>query len=234
MTYVMSDLHGAYERYDRMLRLIDFSDNDTLFVLGDIVDRGEKPAEILLDMMSRTNVYPIMGNHDCMAMYFLELLSNEMAEHDFSRHMNEDDTAAFACWLSEGGRTTFDGLCRLSTAERVDILEYMQGFPLYEIVDSGERTFFLVHAGLGGFRPDKKLSEYTAEELIMSRNNPKTRFFDDDSVYVVMGHTPTPLICGEAVIYHCGNNIYIDCGAYSPDGRLACLCLDNMKEYYVE
>ena len=56
ITYVMSDLHGAYERYKRMLRLIEFSGNDTLFVLGDIVDRGENPAGILLDMMSRKNV----------------------------------------------------------------------------------------------------------------------------------------------------------------------------------
>ncbi len=234
ITYVMSDLHGAYERYERMLRLIDFSDNDTLFVLGDIVDRGENPAGILLDMMNRNNVYPLMGNHDCMAMYFLEMLSSEMAEHDFSRHMSEDDSLDFACWLSGGGKTTFDSLCQLTTAERADILRYMQEFPLYEIVNLNGRTFFLVHAGLGGFRPDKKLDEYTAEELIMSRNDPKTRFFDDDSVYVVMGHTPTPLICGEAVIYRCNNNIYIDCGAYSPDGRLACLCLDNMKEYYVK
>ncbi|MDE6776242.1 MAG: fructose-bisphosphatase class III, partial [Ruminococcus sp.] len=151
ITYVMSDLHGAYERYERMLRLIDFSDNDTLFVLGDIVDRGENPAGILLDMMNRNNVYPLMGNHDCMAMYFLEMLSSEMAEHDFSRHMSEDDSLDFACWLSGGGKTTFDSLCQLTTAERADILRYMQEFPLYEIVNLNGRTFFLVHAGLGGF-----------------------------------------------------------------------------------
>ena len=30
MTYVMSDLHGEYEKYIRMLRTIRFSDDDVL------------------------------------------------------------------------------------------------------------------------------------------------------------------------------------------------------------
>ena len=40
MLYVMSDIHGEYERYLAMLEQIAFSQDDTLFVLGDVVDRG--------------------------------------------------------------------------------------------------------------------------------------------------------------------------------------------------
>ena len=34
MTYVMSDLHGMYDRFIAMLEKIDFSDSDELFIIG--------------------------------------------------------------------------------------------------------------------------------------------------------------------------------------------------------
>ena len=40
MIYVMSDIHGCYEKYRQMLDLIRFCEEDTLYILGDVVDRG--------------------------------------------------------------------------------------------------------------------------------------------------------------------------------------------------
>ena len=39
MIYVMSDLHGCFDKYKEMLSLIDFAPRDTLYVLGDVIDR---------------------------------------------------------------------------------------------------------------------------------------------------------------------------------------------------
>ena len=39
MTYVMSDLHGCYDKYVQMLEKIGFGDGDTLYILGDVIDR---------------------------------------------------------------------------------------------------------------------------------------------------------------------------------------------------
>ena len=36
--YVMSDLHGCYEEFIKMLELIDFSDKDELYILGDVIE----------------------------------------------------------------------------------------------------------------------------------------------------------------------------------------------------
>lgn len=47
MIYVMSDIHGEYEKYIKMLELINFSDEDELYILGDIVDRGKEPVKVL-------------------------------------------------------------------------------------------------------------------------------------------------------------------------------------------
>ena len=52
-TYCIGDIHGEYEKYLDMLDIIDFSDEDTLFVIGDVIDRGHGGISILKDMMMR-------------------------------------------------------------------------------------------------------------------------------------------------------------------------------------
>ena len=50
MIYAMSDLHGCYNKYIKMLDKINFSEKDTLYVLGDIVDRGNGGIDIIQDI----------------------------------------------------------------------------------------------------------------------------------------------------------------------------------------
>ena len=69
MHYAISDLHGCFDKYKRMLELIRFHPGDTLYILGDIVDRGEGGIRILQDMMWHKNIIPFWGNHDHMAYY---------------------------------------------------------------------------------------------------------------------------------------------------------------------
>jgi len=233
MYYAMSDLHGKYEKYIAMLEKINFSDEDTMFIIGDVVDRGEKPVEILLDMMKRPNVYPIMGNHEALALYILKKLTVEITEENSDSQINAETMNELIDWISDGGSPTISGFQKLKNSERLDLLDYISEFSMYEVTDVGERTFIMVHAGLGNFRKGKKLRDYTIEELIMTRNDFGTKYFDDDNIYVVTGHTPTLAITGKPQIYHKNNNICIDCGASYESGKLACLCLDNMKEYYV-
>ena len=61
MTYVVSNLHGNYQKYKALLSEISFKDTDILSVLGDIVDYGEEPMELIGDMSVRYNVYPVVG-----------------------------------------------------------------------------------------------------------------------------------------------------------------------------
>ena len=42
-TYVISDIHGNYNAYMDMLKKIQFDDDDILYILGDILDRGPNP-----------------------------------------------------------------------------------------------------------------------------------------------------------------------------------------------
>lgn len=232
MTYVISDIHGEFEKYKKILELITFSNDDELYVLGDIVDRGNEPVKVLLDMMERPNVFPIMGNHDLLALDILRKLSVDITEENYSTHVDMSVMNEMLDWLSNGGSTTMKSFQELRKSKRIDVIDFMSEFPLHEVVEINEKTFILVHAGLGNFDPTKKLSEYTPEELLLSRNSPDIRYFSDDSIYIVSGHTPTLNITGKAEILRRNNNILIDCGA-TFGGRLGCLCLETMEEYYV-
>ena len=228
MTYVMSDIHGEYTKYLTMLDIIGFRETDTLYVLGDVVDRGPEPLRILMDMMNRANIFPLMGNHDLGALAVLELYKSEASNGAFS----DEFVQVLEEWCEDGGEPTIKGFLALSEEQQNDVIDYLKEFSLLEVVDIEDRSFVLVHAGLGNYRPGKKLSEYTDEELLFCRPDPSEQYFEDDSIFVVMGHTPTPYFSGKAEIYKNGRNIFIDCGACSPRGKLACLCLETQEEFY--
>ena len=67
-TYVLSDIHGEKDRFEAMLETIGFSQEDTLYILGDVVDRGPDGISILRRIMNMPNVYMLLGNHEDMML----------------------------------------------------------------------------------------------------------------------------------------------------------------------
>ena len=55
-TYVISDIHGEYDMFMDLLEKIDFKSSDTLYIIGDIIDRGPHPKKIIKKIMSMSNV----------------------------------------------------------------------------------------------------------------------------------------------------------------------------------
>lgn len=231
MIYVISDVHGEYVKYLAMLEQISFSENDTLFVLGDVVDRGPEPIRVLQDMASRDNVYLVKGNHEAMASYVLHKLNVEITEDNADSHIDAELMQMIIEWQRNGGDITMKQFRALSADEKIDLLDYIDDAPLYDIVDVGVNTFILVHSGLGNFGEDKLLPQYSYDELACMRPDFGRKYYKDSSIYIVSGHTPTLAVSGKPEIFRSHNNILIDCGA-AYGGRLACLCLDTMKEYY--
>ena len=68
MIYVMSDIHGNRVKFDSIMEQIGLNAEDTLYVLGDIVDRGPDPIGILRQVMGMDNVKMLLGNHEHMMM----------------------------------------------------------------------------------------------------------------------------------------------------------------------
>ena len=72
-TYVISDIHGQYDMFMDLLYKISFSDKDTLYILGDIIDRGPHPIKTMRKLMEMPNVICLLGNHEYMALGCLSL-----------------------------------------------------------------------------------------------------------------------------------------------------------------
>lgn len=232
MIYVMSDIHGSYDKYLEMLDLINFCDDDVLYILGDLLDRGDKPLELVQDIMHRTNVYPTMGNHDLLACDILLRLGANVTAENYRTDQDEVVLRELQMWLDDGGESTFQQYLALSKTERFRIVQYLAEMPLIEIEEINDNIFIMCHAGLGNFQKDKKIEEYTLEDVLVSRNNPDVRYFEDDSIFMIWGHTPTRAFSGKDEIYRRYNNFCIDCGA-AYGGKLACLCLNTFEAYYV-
>lgn len=229
MTYVMSDIHGCYDKYTEMLEKIGFSEDDSLYVLGDICDRGPDSAKIYLDMMKRSNVFPIKGNHEKMAEPYLGNLF--LSDGKINRAGLEELNALI--WIENGGDATIVSLMNCSEEDRNRVTGYIKKMPYYRTVTVGDTEYVLVHAGLENFHPDKPLEEYTVSELVWESPDFDYCFFGGEKKRLLVGHTPTPLIAGESVIYvGKGDVIALDCGAVFGK-RLGCLCLDTMEEFYV-
>lgn len=97
------------------------------------------------------------------------------------------------------------------------------------------QKFVLVHAGLGNFMPNKELWKYELNDLIWERPDCEKCYYSDK--FVITGHTPTMLIENNprpGYIYKKNNHIAIDCGCGFRGGRLGCLRLEDMEEFYVD
>ena len=227
MIYAVSDLHGCYDKYRNMLEKIHFSNTDTLYILGDVVDRGDGGIDIMRDMAARSNIIPIKGNHDFLAHHLLKMItqSSDLLTSEKQREL-------YQMWLSDGGEPTYRAFMELSPDEQQYLLSYMNTFLLYEEVEAGGNRFFLSHTV-----PEKKRMQHFDtllwQELIIGEPEYEKQYFPDK--YIVTGHTPTGLIDEACAgrIYQKNHHIAIDCGAVF--GRtLGCICLDTLEEYYTE
>ena len=63
--FVFGDIHG---QFDGLMKLIDFikcSPTDKLFFLGDLIDRGERSADVVRWVMDNNHIC-LKGNHEQM------------------------------------------------------------------------------------------------------------------------------------------------------------------------
>ena len=235
MIYVTADLHGIHPKeFQKLLVKANFSDDDFLFILGDVIDRGEYGAEFLLWLTQQPNMELILGNHEAHLLSCAFLFAD--VNEESLDALTVENMELVSNWMANGGGTTIKGFRRLLKQDPelvIGILEYLQECPLYEEVEANGKEYVLVHAGLGeNFSPEKPLDEYAASELLFSRPIMDMVYYPDKTV--IFGHTPT-FFYGEE--YHgkpirTDSWINIDVGTHAGNSPVL-LCLDNQKEYYL-
>ena len=231
-TYVIGDIHGEYEQLKILLEKMNFKEDDELFILGDVVDRGPNPIKALQFLMTLPNCTCIAGNHELMALTNLKLLLNEITD-DFLDHLTMADIGRLSGWLSNGASSTISEFTKLSLEDKKDVLDYIGDFEAYaKLVVNGQK-YLLVHAGLNDFSDEKAMEAYSIDDLVWTRADYEIPYYEDK--IVITGHTPTQYIIGNpkpGYIYKANHHIAIDCGASFEKGRLAGMCLETGEEFY--
>ncbi len=233
-TYVIGDIHGEYEQLRTLLQKMNFSEEDRLYILGDVVDRGKHPIKALQFLMQLPNCVCLIGNHEVMAIKCLRLLSNEITEK-FIDSLKEQDMLYLLDWMENGADSTINEFQQLSKEEREDVIHFMGEFIAYEELCINGQKYILAHAGLGDNHGHltTPLEELTLEDFVWYRADYDIPYYDD--TIVITGHTPTQYIANNpnpGYIFKANNHIAMDCGACSPKGRLAGICLETGEEYY--
>ncbi len=192
MTYVTSDLHGyPLKDFMRLLDRVHFSGADDLIVIGDVIDRnGDGGIAMLRWMLQQVNVRMILGNHEAMLLS-CRFLFDTITDESLAK-LDKTKMELLSVWMMNGAEPTMKALRDLFREDEEtarELLDYLEDTPLYEVVDVSEKRYLLVHAGLGHFSKDKRLSEYSPDELYWTRPYINDKYFKNTTT--VLGHTPT-------------------------------------------
>ena len=122
--YCMGDIQGCDDAFERLLSLIGFSPSrDTVYLLGDLVNRGPGSAAVLRRCMQlEGSLHALLGNHD------LHLLATAHGVRPPSR------------------RDTLQGI--LQAPDRAAMLDWLRQQPLARQLKHGGETLLMVHAGV--------------------------------------------------------------------------------------
>ena len=227
MRYIVADIHGCYEEYRELLRKINFSANDRLYAVGDVVDRGPAGIKVLLDIADRNNVILFRGNHDRTAAFFLSNLHMLDGPESTKRL-----SSSFKMWLSDGGNVTMNEFLQLSKDDRDKALDVLSNSLVSKELVVNSQKYLLAHTVPEIERLDD-YDEWTVDDFVMGEPDYEQVYFEDK--IIITGHTPTSFIdvTYKGKIWKENNHIAIDCGAVFGN-PLGCLCLDTMEEFYVE
>ena len=219
MIYVMSDIHGCDERYRNILKQIKLKADDHLYILGDVIDRG-RGLNILRETMKKETITLLLGNHEHM---MLEALADP------------DDADALWLWYRNGGKVTHEHFKHCTHAYRAEVLEYIRNLPINIEVSVNGTDYVLVHGAPLCTFSESSRSRTAREHAVWTRLGRNTPMIEGKMV--IFGHTPTHHYLPDFPmrIWHGRDKIGIDCGcAWGTDGRLGCLRLDDMAEFYSE
>ena len=222
MTYVVSDIHGAYDRFLSLLSQIALKDDDILYIAGDLVDFGEGGIELVGDLSVRLNVNPIAGDHDYIAARML---------HGFDKMLRDGGTpdpdyiAEMTAWVKDGGQPTLDAFRGLDKDEREGVLDYLGDLPLFEEFTVNGIDYLMVHAGIAGYRKGTDPDDYQPEDFFSEV--PDAEYPLVEGKTLIVGHVRTK----SGKIERGEGSIFLDCGVET-GGRLGCLRLEDGKEFY--
>lgn len=174
MEYCIADIHAHYDLFCRLMDKIRFSDGDTLYVMGDIIEKGPDSIRLAKLLFSLPNVKAVIGNHEHVFLNYYHNLMRQTEDYGSVLQKLKD-------YFPDG---------ELLDWETVDAFDAL---PYYIETEN----FIGVHAGI----PVKdgrltRLEEATENQLVYDRTFKEPDVLPSGGKCVFFGHTPTWYVTG--------------------------------------
>ncbi len=217
MTYVAYGFYGSLEKFNEITKKINFTDNDVMYILGDIAC-GEGAAELICELSMKMNVYPIFGKQDFLA---LKLLSgfDKMLREGTAPDASYIELMKF--WVANGGQVVLDGFRELDEDMREGVLDYLGELMLYDEVTVGGKTYFMLNGGIANFDADTDPDDYAPEDFASVKLDMNKEYYPDKIMITANAEQGV-----YDKITQRANNICIGCET------AACLRLEDGEKFY--
>lgn len=194
---VTSDIHGHLSFLKKVLEKANYSDDDILIIVGDIVEKGPESLNTLryvMKLCEKGNVIPLIGNVDAWRLYMIDGICAESVQgfydnllglrswHGTSFFDEMTNELGYICECPEDILKSKKEVVRHFKAE----FDFLSALPT--VVET--QNYIFVHGGLR----DKKLDDNCKRnlfELLKYDNFMSTELCFDK--YVVVGHWPVTL-----------------------------------------
>ncbi len=215
--FAIGDIHGCGFTFEELLiNICNFQKGDTLFLLGDIIDRGPRikyTIDLIIDLIdSGYDIKICRGNHE-------EMLLNSL-----------NSSKLLMQWFKNGGKDTLESF-QVLNANYLDerYLNFFESTNYYHLTDD----YVLVHSGLN-FYLDTPLDDKSA--MLWSRDT----FVNREKIggrRLITGHTPRALDTIKQSLN--SDNIFLDGGCVYHKrvkgmGYLCAFELNTKELYYLQ
>ena len=231
MHYVIPDIHNDNRRFRDLLRKTDFSKDDQLILLGDLFDRGAydpDPVGVYFSILGIESQCTIVsGNHD---RWLAEYIRRYFGTKERKRNS-----------LPSYYYNSFDLMIkRLPEADMLSLAEWILKMPVQVTAEINDQKMLFAHAATS--KPDNEFDDYYY--LMGEGVDDSFYHFGIDGYISFCAHTNTSFFSRYGGKYmddaqnsiwvnDAGNLYMMDCGCGYLDGRLACICLENMHTFYL-
>ena len=209
---VIPDIHGCLDTFQALLKKVNFTKKDQLFLLGDYIDKGTNSVgvlDFLLELQENTyQVFALQGNHEQMLL-----------EKHHTKYSTSELTLPHL-------RKNY-GIVDINRKILPKYYDFICNMPYYYELDD----FLLVHAGFNVLAPNP----FTDFESMLWMRNFEVSTYEKEKFLlnktVIFGHTPTFLQFIQQDITAKKSAICLDNGCVFASkwflGNLLCLNLSN-------
>lgn len=219
--YACSDLHGNYNLWKQISNYCD--NTDTIYVLGDAIDRGKDGLNLMLTLLEDARVTYLMGNHEVM-------MAAAISDYFYNY---EDYNNNMYLWIYNGGQETYKTLQQYNVDFQISLLKEILKLPYYIYLE--DKNIVLCHSGCDYEQLSTK--ENMKNNYLWNREHIQHKWNGPENFIIIHGHTPVQSILNnkniEPEIYkYCNNHkIDIDMGTYISK-KTVLLDLDTLEPIY--